>query len=192
MSHADFATLLDYWLGELDESREAAIEEHYLGCAACSALLAEVEMMAEGVRRAFAGGDVRAILTPTFVERLRSRGVRLREYRVARNGSVNCSVGPEDDVLLSRLEAPLEGVERIDLLVTVTGSPGDTRVEDLPFDAASGEVVVAPSITHIRTLPAHRRVMRLVAVGADGERVLGEYTFNHSPWTENRGQTPVC
>lgn len=193
MSHADFATLIDYWLGELDEPREAAIEEHYLGCAACSARLAEVESLAGGTRRAFAGGGVGAVFTPAFIDQLRSRGVRLREYRVSRNGSVNCSVGPEDQLLLSRLQVPLEGVERIDLLVTAVtpadlkvtpaqaGAPFEIRLEDIPFDAASGEVVVAPSIAHVRTLPAHRQVIRLVAVGAEGERLLGEYTFNHSP-----------
>jgi hypothetical protein len=53
--------------------------------------------------------------------------------------------------------------------------------EDVPFDLASGEVVLVPGITQIRTLPAYRQVMRLVAVGADGDRVLGEYVFNHSP-----------
>jgi len=40
---------------------------------------------------------------------------------------------------------------------------------------------VAPSIAYIRTMPAYRNVMRLVAVEACGERVLGEYTFHHSP-----------
>jgi hypothetical protein len=175
MSHADRATLVAYWLGELDESQEAAIEEHYLGCAECSAQLAEVEALADGVRRAFAGGLIRAVVTPRFVEQLRSRGLRLREYRVPCNGSVNCSVAPEDDVLLSRLQVPLDGVERVDLIV------GDRRFEDVAFDAASGEVVVAPSIAYIRTMPAYRNVMRLVAVEAGGERVLGEYTFHHSP-----------
>jgi len=173
----DLATLLGYWFGELDETREAAIEEHYLGCAACSAQLEEVEALGAGVRRAFAEGHVTAVISSAFAERLRHRGLHLREYRVPCNGSVNCTVAPEDDVLLSRLQVPLQGVERIDLLV----APADLRLEDVPFDAASGEVVVAPSIAYIRTLPAHRQVMRLVAVGADGERVLGEYTFNHSP-----------
>lgn len=179
MSHAcpDLATLLAYWFGELDEAREAAIEEHYLGCAACTQQLEEVEALGAGVRRAFADGRLGAVVTPAFVERLRARGLRLREYSVPCNGSVNCSAGPDDDVLLGRLQAPLEGVERIDLLV----APTDLRLEDVPFDAAAGEVVVAPSIAYIRTLPAHRQVMRLIAVGADGERVLGEYTFNHSP-----------
>jgi anti-sigma factor RsiW len=190
VSHAcpDFPTLLAYWFGELDDAREAAIEEHYLGCAACTEQLEEVEALGAGVRRIFAGGRLVAVVTPAFTERLRQRGLRLREYRVPCNGSVNCSVGPDDDVLLSRLQVPLQGVERIDLVVSPVSpakagaqSPADLRLEDIPFDAASGEVVVAPSIAHVRTLPAHRQVMRLVAVGADGERLLGEYTFNHSP-----------
>ena len=175
MNHADFQTLLAYWLGELDDAQQAAVEEHYLGCAECSARLAEVEALASGVRRAFSSGRIRAVVTPAFVEQLRSRGLRLREYRVPCNGSVNCSVWPEDQVLLSRLQVPLEGVERLDVI------SGEHRLEDVAFDPASGEVVVAPSIAHIRTLPAHRHVMRLVAVGSDGDRVLGEYVFNHSP-----------
>jgi hypothetical protein len=187
VSHAcpDFATLLAYWFGELDDAREAAIEEHYLGCAVCTEQLEEVEALGAGVRRVFAGGRLVAVVTPAFVDRLRHRGLRLREYRVPCNGSVNCSVEPDDDVLLSRLQVPLEGVERIDVLVAPAQagaqSPADLRLVDVPFDAASGEVVVAPSIAHVRTLPAHRQVMRLVAVGADGDRLLGEYTFNHSP-----------
>ena len=178
MSHGDFAALVAYWLGELDEKAEAALEEHYFGCAECSARLAEVEALASGVRGAFAGGRVGAVITPAFADRLRARGVRTREYRVPRNGSVNCSVAPEDDLLLSRLEVPLEGVVRVDLVAVYEG---EHRLQDVPFDAASGEVVFVPPIAQVRALPAHRYVVRALAVGADGERVLGEYTFNHSP-----------
>jgi hypothetical protein len=178
MSHVDLPTLFAYWLGELDESREAAIEEHYLACAACSAQLAEVEALSEGVRRAFASGSFGTVVTPAFAERLRGQGMRLREYRVACNGSVNCSVGPEDQVLVSRLQAPLEGVERIDLVIKREGT--ERRLEDVPFDAAGGEVVVLPSIAYVRTLPTHTFSWRLLAVGAEGERLLGEYVFNHS------------
>jgi hypothetical protein len=88
---------------------------------------------------------------------------------------VNCTVAPDDDVLLSRLQVPLEGVERVDVIT------GGHRLEDVVFDAASGEVVIAPSIAHIRTLPAHRHVFQVLAVGAEGERLLGEYTFDHTP-----------
>lgn len=176
--HCDLATLVSYWLGELDEAREAAIEEHYLGCATCSARLGEVEALACGVQRAFAGGHLHAVVTPAFAEHLRSRGLRLREYTVPRNGSVNCSVAPEDDLLVGRLQVPLEGVARIDVI----GPDAEHRLEDVPFDALSGEVVLLPGIAHVRTLPAHRQMLRLVAVDEDGERVLGDYTFHHSPY----------
>ena len=179
MSHIELPTLLAYWLGELHESQEAVVEEHYLGCAACSAQLAELEALSDGVCRAYANGRVGAIVTPAFVERMRARGLRVREYRVPRNGSVNCSVAPEDDVLFGRMQVPLEGVKRIDV-VAAPGGGDEHRMEDVPFDAASGEVVLAPSIALIRSLPSHRDIVRILAVGADGERVLGEYTFNHS------------
>lgn len=174
---ADFGMLVAYWLGELDDGREAALEQHYLGCGECSARLAEVEALASGVRRAFAKGLVSAVVTPAIVDRLRAKGMRVREYRIPLNGSVNCSVAPGDELVVGRMEAPLHGVSRVDAVVVYEG---ETRLVDIPFEAASGEVLIAPSIAHLRTLPAHREVVRLVAVEAGEERVLGEYTFNHS------------
>jgi anti-sigma factor RsiW len=178
--HADLGTLVAYWLGELDEAREASLEEHYVGCAECSARLAEVEALAEGVKRAYASGRVGAVVTGAFVERLRARGLKLREYHVPRNGSVNCSIGPEHDVLLGYLEdVPLQGVSRVDAVVVLDH---EIRLEDVPFDVVAGQVILAPSVELIRSLPAHREVVRLVSVEDGGERVLGEYTFNHSQY----------
>ena len=54
---------------------------------------------------------------------------------------------------------------------------------DIPFDAASGEVVLAPKIARIRAMPSHQHRVRLVAVDANGERVIGDYTFIHTPFT---------
>ena len=81
-------------------------------------------------------------------------------------------------MLLSYLQAPLEGVGRVDAIVS---GDAEMRLEDVPFDAASGLVILSPSIAQVRTMPAYRRVVRLVAVDAGGERLVGEYTFNHSP-----------
>jgi hypothetical protein len=176
--HADLATLLSYWQRELEDAQESAFEKHYFGCALCSAALAEVEAIAAGVRGAFASGRVGAVITPAFATLLRSHGVRVREYRVPRNGSVNCSVAPEDQVLLGRLQVPLDGVERLDAIAVHADGH---RLEDVPFDASTGEVLLAPSVALMRSLPEHQEVVRLVAVGPGGDRVLGEYTFNHSP-----------
>jgi hypothetical protein len=103
----------------------------------------------------------------------------LREYRVARNGSVNCSVGPQDQLLISRLEAPLEGVSRVD--AAAEGPDGSHVFRDIPFDSRTGTVMFTPGTEAIRRIPAHRYRVRLVAVEGEVERVIGDYTFNHAP-----------
>lgn len=174
-------TLLQYWLDELGPAQSDSIDEHLLACAACSARLAELAALGQGVRGVFHAGRLHAVVTPAFVESLASSGLRLREYRVTHNGSVDCTVASQDDVVLSRLEAPLAGVSRLDIVSTrVSGGP-EERVEDVPFDAASGEVVVIPRLAALRQAPAYRHRVRLIAVEPEGERVLGDYTFIHQP-----------
>ena len=46
---------------------------------------------------------------------------------------------------------------------------------------AAGEILVLPPATALRKLPAHTQRMRLVAMEEAGERVIGEYTFVHTP-----------
>jgi len=173
------APLLEYWLGELDEAAEARIDEHLLGCSECSERVAEFVALADGVRAAFKQGAVRAFVSDAFVSRLAEHGVRVREYRVPCNGSVNCSVAPEDEVLVARLEAPLAGVNRLDVISYPAGTPAEV-FRDVPFDAAASEVVITPQIARIRALPSHQHRYRLVAVDEAGERVIGDYTFNHT------------
>jgi len=174
-----FPALVEYWLGELNEAAEARLDEHLLGCGACSERLAGIVALADGIRAAFAHGKVRAFVTEAFVQRLAERGVRLREYRVPRNGSINCSVAPEDEQLIARLEAPLAGVKRLDAIAYPPGAPEEV-FHDIPFDAASGAVVLASRIEHVRMLPSHHYRVRLVGVDDRGEHVIGDYTFNHT------------
>jgi anaerobic C4-dicarboxylate transporter len=51
----------------------------------------------------------------------------------------------------------------------------------VPFDAEADEVLVVPSAAWLKTMPAFTMQMRLIAVDDNGERRLGDYTFNHSP-----------
>ena len=176
----EFSTLIAYWLGELDPAAGEHIDEHILGCDACSARLAEIVALGSGIRDAMNKGAVRAFITGAFARRLAGRGLRVREYRVPCNGSVNCSVAPQDDLVVAHLEAPLEGVRRVDVISRFEDHPPEI-IRDIPFDAAGGEVVITPSIATLRALPAHRHRLRLVAVDAGAERVIGDYTFHHGP-----------
>lgn len=179
-AHPDGLSLVDYWLGDTDAQTTEAIDAHLLRCDACGAEFDAIVALARGVRDAFAQGRVASVVTPAFVARLRADGLRVREYHVPRGGSVVCSVAPDDDVLVSRIAAPLAGVERLDAVVSRSrGLLGEERLQDLPFDAAAGEVVLANALADVRRLPSHDVVVRLLAVDAGGERELGRYTFHH-------------
>ncbi len=182
----ELGTLVAYWLGELDAESESRTEEHLLGCDACSKRLGELVALADGVRTLARAGGAHAVVTDAFVRRLIEQGVHVREYRVPRNGSVNCTVAPEDDVVIARLEAPLGDVKRLDMVEIDFEGRGLARAEDIPFRAESDGVVVTPRIDQLRALPASTTRMRLLAVDARGERVIGEYTFNHTPYGTTR------
>lgn len=178
----DEASLLAYWLGELDEAEDARIGEHLLGCGHCTASAQWLADAASGIRSLVDAGAVQAVVTGSFLKRAAAGGLQLREYRVLPEGSVNCTLGPDDDLLVTRLVAPLAGVARADLLVL--GPAGETwqRADDIPFDAAAGEVVILSKVAEVRAMPAVSFRMRLVAGHPKGERVLGDYQFHHAPW----------
>lgn len=173
------AKLLDYWLGELDADRTDQVDEHLLGCDACGENLASLVEVGGAIRAATRSGAAAAVVSDAFLWRLAADWVRVREYRVACDGSVQCTVSPNDDLVVARLEAPLAGVEHLD--IEIHGMAGDPVLRDVPFDAASGEIVVVNNVEALRALPATTVRMRAVAVDGDTRRQLGEYTFHHTP-----------
>lgn len=183
--HFDEQTLLAYWLGETDAALTDAIDLHLLGCDPCGHTLDEFVALGHAVREAFERGLVHAFVSGSFVQRLVDEGRHVREYRLPRNGSVNCHAAPDDDVLVSRLEAPFAGVERIDAVLRLSIADAEYRADDIPFDPATGEVLMVPKIAIVRGLPAHVLTVRLIAHAAGQERTLGEYRLNHSPWTDS-------
>ena len=176
-----FEALVAYWLGEMSKEREAALEEHFFACAHCSGRLQGLAALAAGVRAAVQDGRVSMVVSAPFVGAMQRAGLRLREYSVEPGGSVNCTIGPNDDAVVSRLRAPLAGVTRLDIVqMRGTGEP-EVRLADVPFDAETGEVLVVPPAAWLRAMPAFTMRMRLIAVGETGEKPIGDYTFNHSP-----------
>ena len=172
---APFATLVDYWFGELDPEQTAQFEEHLFGCAECTEKLEALVALGAAVRAAWREGALRAVISRSLLEAMQKEGLRLREYRMAPGGSVNCTIAQADDFVVSRLSAPLAGVRRVDVVTP------HHRFEDVPFDEAAGEVLVCPAPAELKRRGAFTLPMRLVAVEEKGERVLGEYTFLHSP-----------
>ena len=182
--HLPVDALLDYWLNDAAPAAAVdAVDEHLMQCDACGAALDELVALGDGVRAAFRAGAISAVTTPAFVQRLVGQGVRVREYRPPPNGSVECSVAPDDDLLVSHLAAPLAGVERLDAVAVSSLAPGvEHRLEDLPFDPTAGEVLWLPKVAEVKTLPAHTLQVTLLAIEPGGAREIGRYAFHHRPW----------
>jgi hypothetical protein len=173
--------LIEWWTGEVQGPERRFVEEHLLGCDSCSARARVLSVLAEGVASLVRIGRIQTVVTAEVVERMRREGRKVREYRVNAGGGVQCTVAPDDDFLVARLQARLEPGERLDLFSRIDDGP-ESRVPDLPCIPGAFEVIVAEPVDEIGARPAHVQRLRLVAVGTKGERLIGEYTFNHTPW----------
>lgn len=173
---APFATLVDFWFGELPPDEAAAFEEHWFACDECTRQLQELAALGAAVCTAFRSGAVRAVISGKLHAAMKREGLRVREYHLTPGASVHCTIQQTDDFVVSRLEAPLADVNRVDLV----SSAG--RIADVPFDAAAGEVLIIPiPPAALKQRGAFTDLVRLLAVDDAGERLLGEYTFFHSP-----------
>jgi hypothetical protein len=176
--------LLDWWAGEPVTDRRR-VEEHLLGCTACSARLEVLQRIAAGVAALFRGGELPVVVAPAVLDRLRAEGLRIREYAVPAGGGVPCTITPEDDLLLARLGVDLRDVSRLDLVWRLEGTPDDgtARLRELPFDPRARELLLVPPVALIRRRPDHVETLALVSVDAEGgERELGRYEFHHTAW----------
>lgn len=172
--------LLAWWLGELDGPDDGRLDEHLLACPVCTEQLHEIVGVGAAIRRESLRGGCSSVLPAAFIERLRTAGLRVREYAVEPGGSVACTVTRDDDLVVSYLHLPLRGVGRLDLLMH-DPTVGTLRLDDVPFDPAADRIAVVPDIAHLRALGRSQHRMQLVAVDGGVDRVLAEYTFDHSP-----------
>ena len=173
------SALLAYWTGE-NVAEEATLEEHLMSCPHCSARLEALVRVGQGIRRATRAGNFHGVLSAAFVETLRRDGLRVREYRVQPDSSVACTVTPDDDLVVSYLNAPLRDVQRLDLVFEDLVAGHAVRMTDVAFDPGAGEVVLAPNTTALRAFETGPRRARLIAVNDGVERELGSYTFDHT------------
>jgi hypothetical protein len=180
-SPVDAAVLTDYWLAVLPKAEEETVEEHLFGCDPCGERLREMIALAEAVRNLAREGSLLMVVSDTFLGRVREEGLRIREYTVPSGGSTACTVTAEDDFLIGRLTANLAGANRVDLCFCDESGVERLRLPDIPFHSEVGSIVFQQSITYAKAAPSETMIARLLAFDdSGGERLLGQYTFNHT------------
>lgn len=174
------ATLEGYWFGELEAPEAERVEEHFFSCDACGARLRALAALGRGVRRLAHDGAVPLVVTAAFLEAASRAGLRTREYSVPAGGRVACTVTPEDDLLVGRMSADFHGVACLDILVEMAGQVVQ-RIEDAPVSPDARELILLQAMPAARALGRTEMRVRLVSREGDLERVLGDYTFDHTP-----------
>jgi hypothetical protein len=177
----DAAVLADYWLAALAQPEEEAAEEHLFTCDECGARLREVIALAEGVRKIAREGSLRMVVSDAFLKCAAEEGLHVRQYALPAGGGVQCTVTAEDDLLIARLAANLTGAKRVDLCICDERGVEQLRLADIPVHSGASNVVYQESIAFAKAMPTSKMIARLVTFDeAGGERLLGEYTFNHT------------
>jgi hypothetical protein len=132
--------LVSYWAHDLAEDEAHRVEEHLFACEPCSAACAAIARVAEGIRAL-----IPPVLDRTEVAALQARGLRVVENPVDL-GTVRPAVFPSDaDILLHALRGLDLRAARSVKVHVYDADTGNTmmRVDNVPFDAVGGEVLIA-------------------------------------------------
>ncbi len=173
--------LSDYWLGELSGADEQALEEHLLACDECSARLRSEAALAEGIARLGRQGNLLMIVSDAFIAEAASRGLRVRQYAPPAGGSVECTVTAADDYLVGRLAADLRNTQQLDVALCNAEGAEWMRLRDVPFHPQQKEVIFNQPIGMAKASGPDVLIVKLLSEEQGGERLIGQYRFNHTP-----------
>jgi hypothetical protein len=157
------------------------LEEHFFDCPACTARLQWLAAVADALPAVVQrSGGQRLVLTRELIDRLVARGVRLRHYHFDDNRRIACTVGAEDDLVVSWIPVVTGDDELLACDMIGPGGRVLATSDDMPFDRVRGELVLAEPADSLRRLPDMTMRLQLRAVGPAGTRSLGEYVYQHS------------
>jgi anti-sigma factor RsiW len=175
------AALMDYWLGALSLESEEAVEQHLMTCDACGDRLREMIALAEALRALARSGSLQVVIGDRLLTHAAETGLRVRAYPASPGEPIACTVSADDDLLVARLAVQVATASRVDLSWCDPRGVEQQRMTDIPVRADAETVICQQSITWAKASPTVTMIARLLAVDdAGAERVLGEYTFNHT------------
>jgi hypothetical protein len=172
--HLDWASLVDYWAGDLAPDVELAHDEHLFGCEACSRLSASVAVLTETLRDL-----IPPLITPERLAKLAARGLTILENPMQPGDRREVVFPKHVDILLHRLGGlDLANATHVTFVMRVEGTNDVlSTVLEAPFDRASGTVLVACQ-QHFAAFPPDT-VAEVHVHAADGCEHLSTYTILH-------------
>ena len=176
LSTADIA---DYWSHDLPREEVDRIDDHVFQCAGCAKRLAEGEALARGIADLVREGRFQSIITEGLLNRLSRDGVRIRTFAIGPGETVPCGVWQDDDLVVARIRADLEGLDAVTLVTRLASGEEISRFADIRVKPGQREIIRATSAALLRRLPAVHVHMTLSSGAGPDQRTIGEYVLEH-------------
>jgi hypothetical protein len=174
--------LLEYWLGEAGGTRADELEAHVFECDECAQALDDVARLGRDLIALVREGHISARATAGLVNRFSRDRLNVRQYSVRPGEVVQCTVTPQDELLLTRLILPEGAPARVDVSQRFYGHEA-RRIEDVTIDRRAGEVV-----TFLPARPRQGdgsgRVEYVLHDPDAADRVIATYTLEHTAMSE--------
>lgn len=172
--HVSSDRLADYLAGLLGEADEEELEGHLFSCRPCAFEAEKLAGLAVAVHRV-----VPTVLTAERFEELEREG-RIAEVKPVSPGhTVEARYPPAEKLLVLRLGgSDLSRARRVDVELLDVGGRVVARLDDVPFDGARGEVLMACQ-RHFADLFPHDLTFRLEVVTGERRQEANRYTVLH-------------
>jgi hypothetical protein len=169
-----FETLVAYWAGDLAPPELDEVDEHLIGCAACTSHSARVAAVVQALR-----GVIPPVVTRSTIQKLQAAGTRIRENAFLPGQRQEVVFASDLDVLIHRLTGfDLTDTARVH--ITVRSESSREILNELPvapFDPAEGVLIACQQ--HFRHLPTDI-VFEVRAIAPSGAERLATYTIPHT------------
>ena len=172
--HVSSDRLADYLAGLLDEPDNEELEAHLFSCQLCAIESERLFGLAAAIREA-----VPPVISAERFEGLEREG-RIAEVNPMSPGQVvEVRFPPAEKLLVHRLGgSDLSRARRVDVALCDLEGEAFSRLDDVPFDAAGGVVLLACQ-RHFADLFPHDIVFRLEVVLGGRREEASRYTVLH-------------
>ena len=168
---------IDYFAGELDDEAGERLEQLLFECAHCAA---EAERW--GAVVGSAGIVIPPVITTQALGALESRGELMTENPMQPGEHSRARFPEGGRLLIHRLRGlELAGADSVNVILSTPEGTPLGRFEDVPFDGANGEVIVACQRHFGDSFPADI-VFEIERRAAGEVELVASYAVEHTDW----------
>jgi hypothetical protein len=170
-----FEALVAWYAHELADDDADALERHLFSCDECAAASEQLGRLIGGLRQV-----VPPAISHALRDKLAAAGQRILFTPCEPDGDATARFASDVDLMVHALRADVSKAERVDIEVLQADGGLRVSLDDVPFDAETGEVLVACQ-RHYRMMfrEGEQPTFRVHVTEGGKKRRVGDYRVVH-------------